>query len=204
MRRFKSYCLLIIFALLLTGCVDEAKEESSSETNLTIESYSVSQKEKILINKTGVQQIEYFKLNGALKKEDDLQFSVEVYESGKFKEEGIKSLGAIETNYKDRIISFGVHDLGGEEPSLKLLIGIPGGLSSTTYTNNMTGVAFTKLVAEEITLEKDKPSYLAAWFGATKNSLHTVGEVNGELPEEVEEYELVYLYKVLWTDKEMH
>ena len=203
MRHLKSYCLFIIFALLLAGCVDEAKEESPSKTNLTIKSYSVSEKEKLLISKTGVQQIEYFKLNGTLKEEDDLQFSVEVYENGKFKEEGIKSLGAIETNYKDSLISFGVNDIGGEEPSLKLLIGIPAGLSSMSYENNMTGFAFTKLIGEEITLEKNKPSYLAAWLGTTKNSLHTVGEVNGELPEEVEEYELVFLYKVLWTDKEM-
>ena len=203
MRHFISYCLFIIFALLLTGSVDEAKDESPSKTNLTIESYSVSEKEKLLISKTGVQHIEYFKVNGTLKKEDDLQFSVEVYENGKFKDEGIKSLGAIETNYKDSLISFGVIDNASEEPSLKLLVGIPDGLSSTTYTNNMTGFAFTKLIGEEITLEKDKPKYLAGWFGTNTNRLRTIGGVNGELPEEVEEYELVYLYKVLWTDKEM-
>lgn len=203
MRHFISYCLFIIFALLLTGCVDEAKDESPSKTNLTIESYSVSEKEKLLISKTGVQNIEYFKLNGTLKKEDDLQFSVEVYENGKFKEEGIKSLGAIQTNYKDSLISFGVVDNGGEEPSLKMLFGIPAGLSSMSYENNMTGVAFVKLIGEKITLEKDKPKYLAGWFGTTKNELRTVGEAQGELPEAIEDYELVYLYKVLWTDKEM-
>ena len=203
MRHFISNCLFIIFALLLTGCVDEAKDESPSKTNLTIESYSVSDKEKLLISKTGVQHIEYFKVNGTLKKEDDLQFSVEVYENGKFKEEGIKSRGAIQTNYKDSLISFGAMDNGGEEPSLKMLFGIPAGLSSTTYTNNMTGYAFTKLIGEEITLEKDKPSYIAGWFGTATNSLRTIGEINGKLPEGLEDYELVYLYKVLWTDKVM-
>ena len=203
MRHFISYCLFIIFTLLLTGCVNEAKDESPSKTNLTIESYSVSEKEKLLISKTGVQNIEYFKVNGTLKKEDDLQFSVEVYENGKFKEEGIKSLGAIRTNYKDNLISFGVIDNASEEPSLKLLVGIPDGLSSMSYENNMTGFSFGKLVGEEITLEKDKPKYIAGWFGTTTNELRTVGEADGELPEVIKDYELVYLYKVLWTDKEM-
>ena len=176
MRHLKSYCLFIIFALLLAGCVDEAKEKSPSKTNLTIESYGVSEKEKLLVSKTGVQHIEYFKVNGTLKKEDDLQFSVEVYENGKFKEEGIKSRGAIETNYKDSFISFGVNDICGEEPSLKLLIGIPAGLSSMSYENNMTGFVFTKLIGEEITLEKDKPSYFAAWLGTTKIAYILLGK----------------------------
>lgn len=200
MLHLKRYCFFIIFALLLTGCVGEAQEKSPSKTNLNIESYSLSEKEKLLISKTGVQQIEFFKLNGTLKDEDDLQFSVEVYENGKFKEELLKSYGAIETNYKNSIISFGVSDNGGEEHSLKLLIGIPSGLTSTSYENNMTGHAFTKLIGKKITLEKDKPSYIAAWLGTTKNSLRTVGDENGEIPEAIEDYELTFLFKVLWTD----
>ena len=47
----------------------------------------MSEKERLLISKTGVEQIEFFKLNGTLKEEGDLQFSVEVFEKGKFKEE---------------------------------------------------------------------------------------------------------------------
>lgn len=58
---------------MLTGCVDEGKEKSPSKTELKIESYSLSEKEKVLISKTGVQHIEFFKLNGTLKEEDDLQ-----------------------------------------------------------------------------------------------------------------------------------
>ncbi len=198
MRHFKGYYLFIIFALLLTGCVDETK--SPSKTNLKIESFKVSEKEKILIQKTGVDRIEYFKLNGTLKEEDDLQFSVDVYENGEFKEESLKSLGAIETSYKDSILSFGV--IRAHEQTIELLSGIPAGLATTSHENNMKGSTFTKLIDKKVTLEKDKPIYLAAWLGTTKNSLRTVGGQNGELPEAIEDYELVFLYKVLWTDKE--
>lgn len=204
MRNFKSYCLFIIFALLLTGCVDEAIEESPTNTKISIESYNVSEKEELLISKTGVEQIEFFKLNGTLKEEDDLQFSVEVYENGKVKEELLKTTGNIETNYKDSLISFGVKEIGGAEHSLELLNGIPSGLATTSYANNMTGSTFSRLISESITLEKDKPVYLVAWLGTTKNSMRGVGEENGDLPEAISEYELAFLYKVLWTDKDMH
>ena len=204
MRHFKSYCLFIIFALLLVGCSDEAKEKTPSNTKLTLESYSVTEKEKSLIQKTGVEQIEYFELNGTLKEEDDLQFSIDVYENGKFKEELLKTQGATETNFKDILISFGVANTkrDGQEQSFKLLSGIPLGLTSTNYSNDMTAFTFGKLLDKKITLVKDKPIYLAAWLGTTKDMLLTVGEVNGELPEAVEDYELAFLYKVLWTDKE--
>ncbi|MEK5332669.1 hypothetical protein [Lysinibacillus sp. FSL W8-0992] len=48
---------------------------------------------------------------------------------------------------------------------------------------------------------KNKPVYLVAWLGTTKNELRTVGSKNGELPAGLEEAELAFLYKVLWTDK---
>ena len=66
----------------------------------------------------------------------------------------------------------------------------------------MTSSSFSKLVGEKVTLEKDKPVYLAAWLGTTKNELSFGGGENGELPSGIEEAELAFLYKVLWTDKE--
>ena len=201
MQYVKGFFLLLIFTLLLTGCTGVANEKSPSKTKLTIEPYSLNEKESVLIRKTGVE-IEFFKLNGTLKEEDDLQFSVEVYENGKFKEELLKTSGAIETNYKDSVISFGISDIRNEEQSIKLLSGIHSGLASTFYSSNMTGYAFGKLVGDKVTLEKDKPMYIAGWLGTTKNSLRSVGEQNGELPQAVEDYELAFLYKVLWTDKE--
>ena len=199
MRHFKSYCLFIVFALLLTGC---AGGEEKSPSKLTIESYNMSDKETLLISKTGVKQIEFFKLNGTLKEEDDLQFSVEVFEKGKFKEELLKTTNSTQPKFKDDLISFSISDIGDEDDTLKILSGIPSGLATTFYSSNMTGFAFSKLIGKKVTLEKNKPIYLAAWLGTTKNSLRAIGEENGELPEGIEEYELTFLYKVLWTDKE--
>ena len=206
MRHIKGYCLFIIFTLLLTGCASVEKpvenEKFPSNTKITIESYNMSEKERLLISKTGVEQIEFFKLNCTLKEDDDLQFSVEVFEKGKFKEELQKTWDGPETKYKDSLISFGISDTRNEGHSLKLINGIPTGLATTFYSNNMTSSSFSKLIDEKLTLEKNKPIYLVAWLGTTKNSLHSGGGENGELPPGIEESELAFLYKVLWTDKE--
>ncbi len=162
----------------------------------------MSEKERLLISKTGVEQIEFFKLNGTLREDDDdLQFSVEVFEEGTFKEELLKTRGEIETKYKDRFISFGISDDRDEDHSLKLINGLPSGHATTFYSNNMTAYTFGKLVDEKVTLEKNKPTYLAAWQGTNKNTFRSVIGENGELPSGIEEYELVFIYKVLWTEK---
>jgi hypothetical protein len=202
MRKFTGYYLLIIFTMLLTGCAGVEKGKPLLNKNLTIEPYHMSEKESLFISKTGVRQIEFFKLNGTLKKDDDLQFLVEVFENGKFKEELLKTSDEPETNFKDILISFGISDIENEGHSLKLITGIPSGLASTNYTNNMTISSFSLLVDKKVTLEKNKPVYLAAWLGTTKNSLSSVESENGELPNSIDEVETVILYKVLWTDHE--
>ena len=208
MRYFKSRYLFIIFVLLLTGCAGVEKEKplekekSPLNTEITIESYNMSEKETLLISKTGVGQIEFFKLNGTPKEDDELQFSVEVFKNGKFKEELLKTWDGTETKYQDSFISFGISDIENEEDSLKLITGTPSGLATTIYSNNMTSSSFGKLVDEKVTLEKNKPVYLVAWLGTTKYELSSGGGGNGELPLGIEETELTFLYKVLWTDKE--
>ena len=208
MRHFKSRYLFIIFALLLTVCVSVEKEKplekekSPLTTQITIESYNMSEKENLLISKTGVGQIEFFKLNGTPKEDDELQFTVEVFKNGKFKEELLKTWDGPETKYQDSFISFGISDIENEGPSLKLITGTPTGNATTVYSNNMTSSSFSKLVSEKVILEKNKPVYLAAWLGTTKNELSSGKGKNGELPSGIEEAELTFLYKVIWTDKE--
>ncbi|MGE8081420.1 hypothetical protein [Peribacillus loiseleuriae] len=208
MRHFKSRDLFIIFALLLTGCAGVEKEKplekekSPLNTQITIESYNMSEKEHLLISKTGVGQIEFFKLNGTPKEDDELQFSVEVFKNGKFKEVLLKTWDGPETKYQDGFISFGISDIENEGHSLKLITGTPSGLATTIYSNNMTSSSFSKLVGEKVTLEKNKPVYLAAWLGTTKNELSSGGGENGEIPSGIEEAELAFLCKVLWADKE--
>lgn len=187
--------------LILTGCTVAEQGKSPKIDKITIEPYILSEKESQLISKTGVGQIEFFKLNGALKGYDDLQFSVELYENGKFKEDLLKTSVEPETKFKDSLISFGISDNGDESHSLKLITGIPSGLVSANYSNNMTSSSFSKLVDEKVILEKNKPVYLAAWIGTNKNSLRSVGSDNGKLPEGIEEAEIALLYKALLTNK---
>ena len=98
--------------------------------------------------------------------------------------------------------SFGVSGIEDEDHSLKLLTGVPSGLDTTKYSNNMTMSSFSKLIGEKVTLQKNKPAYLVAWLGTNKNTLRSVKSENGELPTGIEEAETALLYKVLWTDKD--
>ncbi len=204
MRNFIGCCLVIIFTLLLTGCVGVEKEKDKPLPNakVTIEPYNMSEKERLLISKTGVEQIEFFKLEGDLKEDDDLQFAVEVYENGKFKEELLTTSDEPKTKYEDSIISFGISNINPENLSLKLITGTPSGLVTANYSNNMTSSSFSKLVGEKVSLEKNKPVYLVAWVGTTKNELRSVGSENGKLPAGIEEAEIALLYRVIWTDNE--
>ena len=85
-----------------------------------------------------------------------------------------------------------------------MISGIPSGLATTNYSINMTSSSFSNLVGEKVTLKKNKPVYLSAWLGTTKNELRSVGSENGELPAGIEEAELAFLYRVVWTDKEKY
>lgn len=195
MRNFKGFCLFIIFILFLTGC-----EKTLSNTKITIEPYNMSEKERLLISKTGVEQIEFFKMEGNLKEVDDLQFAVEVHENGKLKGELLSTSDELKTKFEDSIISFGINNFNDQDHPLKLITGIPTGLVTTNYSNNMTSSSFSKLIGKKVTLEKNKPVYLTAWLGTTKNRLHSVGSENGEFPAGIEEAEIALLYRVLWTD----
>lgn len=200
MRNLLGCCLFLIFTLLLTGCADVEKEKPVSNTKITIEPYKMSEKESVLISKTGIDQIEFFKLSGELKEEDDLQFAVEVYENGKRKEELLTTSDEPENKFEDSIISFGISNINDEDYSLKLIAGLSSGRATANFSNNMTSFSFNKLVGGKVTLEKNKPVYLVAWIGTTKNELSSIGNENGELPADIEEAETALLYRVLWTN----
>lgn len=197
-----GWCLFLIFGLLLTGCTDTVNQKSSANATITIEPYNMSKKEKLLVSKTGVEQIEFFKLDGKLQENDDLQFAVEVYENGKIKEELLSTYGEPTTMFEDSIISFGIKYTNNENHSLELLAGIPTGFAATNFSNNKTMSSFVKLVGKKVILEKNKPVYLAMWVGTTKNELSTFGGEKGELPANIEEVETALLYRVIWTDSE--
>lgn len=189
---------------MLTGCtIIEKEKETSPVKKLTIEPYYLSEKESLLISKTGVELIEFFKLKGTLKEDDDLQFSVEVFENGKFKEVLLHTSIEPETKFKDSLISFGLCNLEDTGQSdIKLLAGLPTGLATASYPNNMTSSSFSTLIDKNITLERNNPVYLSAWLGTTKIQLPSAESENGKLPEAIKEAELSFLYKVVWIDNE--
>lgn len=202
MRNYKW--LVVMLMLLLTGCVHEENESSSTETTsaLTITPYNMKEQESMLISKTDVGNIEFFKLNGTLTEKEDLQISVDVFEHGVYKEELLKTFNYPEKDYKNQFISFAVSGFDTENRQIKLTSGLPSGLATTTYTNKMTGFSFGRLIETAIHLKKNEPVYLAAWQGTTKNALRAVGIEKGNLPAGIENTELAFLYKIIWTDKE--
>lgn len=176
---------------------------SPSGSQLTIKPYELNEKEQQLIERTGVFSIDFFNINGHLD-DADLQFSVEVYENGKLKEELLKMFGMLDASYKNELISFGLFETKNEEEQqqFSLEIGTPGGsLSSTTYETGMTASAYGALIDNKITLEKEQPIYLAAWAGTTKDSVPTLHGENGQLPENLASFEKALLLKVVWTDE---
>lgn len=198
MQRIKHYFWIGVLALLLTACGNAA----SSKTEIIIKPYNMSEQERLLVSKTDVSSIVFFELSGTLAEADDLQMSVDVYENGKFKEELLKTWGAVEKRYKNELISFGLSGFGYEGDSFKLMSGIPSGLATADYTHGMTSSSFTDLINQKIILKKNEPVYLAAWIGTTTDSLRSLSEGNGELPEGIEEAELALVYKVVLTEQQ--
>ncbi|MFK2826230.1 hypothetical protein QYG89_11195 [Bacillus sp. B190/17] len=111
---------------------------------------------------------------------------------------------AIETTFKDTLISFGTSESEADGHTVKLLAGIPNGLITTEYQHNMSMRSFSTITHQKITLTKNQPVYLAAWSATTKNSLRSLNSENGELPEGLEDNEITILYKVEWTEKTKH
>lgn len=198
----KKWYLLTICFLILIGCSNEIKVSSNEHTRISIEPYSLSDKEESLLIHTGVSHIEFFHLNGELGKKDDLEFSLEVYKKGKFKENLSTMSNMVESKFKNRLLSFAFdQNMTEKKTNLKLIIAEPGGVMSTNYSNHITASSFGKLVDKRITLKKNRPVYLAAWSGTTENHLRSLSSKEGELPEGIKEIDEVILYRVVWKER---
>ncbi|MDS9471557.1 hypothetical protein [Sporosarcina pasteurii] len=190
----KKLMMVMLALVTLAACSPGGKK-------LTIEPYKLSEKERQLIQRTGVFSIDYFEINGHLD-DADLQFSVVVYEDGKLKEELLKMYGMLDASFKNELISFGMFETknGEEKQQFTLEVGTPGGsLGSSTYETGMTASVYGALIDNKVTLEKEQPLYLAGWAGTTKDVIPTLRGENGQLPENLASYERALLLKVLWT-----
>lgn len=182
----------IILAIVLTGC-------SIVDKKVTVQPYELKEKEEQLVSHTHVDFIEYFTLNG---KPDglDIKYSVEVYEKGEFVDELFQSQGLVEENYEDELFSFGLSN----KELIELFMSTGGGAMSTEYDgvedDDQFGSTSGILINGKIELVKDEPIYLAAWATTNGSDISSIQSEQGELPENLDRYDRVFLFKIELLD----
>jgi hypothetical protein len=195
MRR-QAGLLMLFGVLLLAGCAG-GKDGNS---NISIKPYSLNEEEQALISKTGVDGITFFKLDGTLKKEEDLQFAMEVYKDGKLIEDQVYTKGQVENEFDQALISYGFNR---QEEQLHFLHGLVNGLLEQTHDlDGIDSNSFTTLITEKKRLIKDEAVYLTAWIGSRGNML-AVPSLNGDgslLSQELYDTDAAYVFKVTLTD----
>lgn len=196
LRYYWQSFFLLSFLIILASC-------SESGSNVTIEPYELSEKEQLLVQKTGVEMISYFTMNGILAETEDIHYEVQTFKNGKNIEGAFSLRGELKRKLDNELISFGVYTYQSTEKKRvsTLLAGQPNGLSSASNEHTMSSYSFSPLVSEKVTLTKNKPVYLAAWVGTSKNTLESFGGNNGELPESIQNTELAFVYKITLVDK---
>lgn len=200
MKKFPFLILSMGLILLLTACL--GGNQKNTDGKITVTPYELSEKEKILIEKAGAQAATFFELNGKLAEGEDLQYSVEVYHNGEFQEVIGKTWGAPETAYNNTLISFAAMDVHSEDHPMKLISGFQSGNATFNYELDITASSFGNLIGSEITLEKYRPTYLASLTASKDGAIRSIGSLNGEFPENIEDVEYALLYTILWTDLE--
>ncbi|MDQ0215872.1 hypothetical protein J2S13_002292 [Oikeobacillus pervagus] len=204
----KRLVLFVIIMLCLSACIgnsgQKVGEKPAKETKITIEPMKLTEKEQQMISQTGVEFIEYFKLNGGLKKDDDLVFAVDMYKKGE-KEEVLSSDHVFQHRYKDEITSFGVSVSSNSDSNseiMTILLGLPGGLTSSSIDSKMMGSTYGRNLAKKIQLKKNKPVFLAYWKGTTEDYI-TGPDKNddGKFPARLKDSDLAIVYKVTLVDR---
>ncbi|WP_421382783.1 hypothetical protein ACOJQI_01200 [Bacillus salacetis] len=193
MRRLGG--LLILFLVLLAGCAG-VKDEGST---ISIKPHSLSEEEEILISKTGVDGIQFFKLDGTLEEVEDLQFAMEIYKDGKLVDDRVYTHGQVEKEFDQALISYGIDR---QDNKITFLNGIINGLiEQTEDVDGVQASSFTTLLNEKKKLVKDEAVYLTAWVGTSENGMEAVSiNEDGALSDDIESAEIGYVFKVTLTD----
>ncbi|MFC7787127.1 MULTISPECIES: hypothetical protein [unclassified Rossellomorea] len=189
--------------LLLTACTPEQtyQKDRSNKTELTIKPYKLNAKEKELIMFTGIQDIQYFELDGSLGEEDDLQKTIEVYENGKQVENEPFSSNQMEHLFKHSLLSFGF--TSDDEEKLKFIHGSEGGTFTMMNDFVSGGYTFASLLSTKTTLEKGQPIYLYAIAGTQDGQISGLSlDENGKPSGGILEADKAYVFKVTVTDRE--
>lgn len=196
-----KWVFIIGIVLLLTACTPEQtfQKDRSSKTVLTIEPYEVNAKEKELIMFTGIQDIQYFEMDGNLGEGDDLQKTLEVYENGKLVENDPFSSNQVEYLFKQSLLSFG---FTSDEEKFKFIHGSEGGTFTMVNDFGPSGYTFGSLLSKKTTLEKGQPLYLYAIAGTEDGQISglTLDE-KGKPSGGILEADKAYVFKVMVTDR---
>jgi len=194
--------MLVIAVFMLAACSTSKQNVAVKTTDLTIEPLKLSSKEKTLISKTGLQFIQYYKLNGRLQKNEDLKLELVKYENGKNTGELMSTSDEPKNTFHNEILSFGTQLLQ-EEKELNVLMGIQSGISSTTQpVKNISVSSYGSVLNKKIKLIKGKPVYLAAWMGTSKNAISgNLEDAEGKFPNVMKQSELAVVYKITLVDR---
>jgi hypothetical protein len=187
--------LALLIVVVLSGC----SEKDSS--NISIKPYTLSEEEQNLISKTGVDAILFFKLDGKLAEEEDLQFAMEIYEDGVLTEDQVYIKGQVEKEFHEDLISFGFNR---QENELFFLNGMVNGLLENSHdVEGIDSSSFTSFINDEKKLVKDEAVYLGSWIGSKGNKLEglSVNE-DGSLSDGVKTADAAFVFKVMLTDYE--
>ncbi|WP_113927657.1 hypothetical protein [Bacillus sp. P14.5] len=185
--------LAVLTAFLLNGCT----EKDSNDISIT--PYPLSEEEQTLISKTGVDAIQFFKLNGELSENEDLQFAMETYKDGVLAEDQIYTKGQVEKEFNEDLISFG---FDRQDNDLIILNGMVNGLLENQHDiEGMDSSSFSSFISEKTKLVKDEAVYLVSWIGSKGNALEGLSiNEDGSLSESVKMADTAYVFKIILTD----
>ena len=121
----KRLIILVGVALLLVSCASQGSSQTKSSSSLEVEPADLSEREKIIVNQTGVEYQTFYTINGEVSEGDVLETSIEVYEKGDGKAMLFStSIPCDNTQYKENLNSF---QILMEEEITYFTIGDPNG-----------------------------------------------------------------------------
>lgn len=145
--------------------------------------------------------IQFFKLDGKLAAEEDLQFAMEIYKDGVLTEDQVYIKGQVEKEFNEDLISFGFNR---QENELFLLSGMVNGLLENSHdVEGIDSSSFTSFINDEKKLVKDEAVYLGSWIGSKGNELEGLSiNEDGSLSDNVQTADAAFVFKVMLTDYE--
>lgn len=194
-----TFSFFILFSISCIALNDGGKSVNSTST-LIVEPLSLTEHEKSLISKTGIEKIEYFTLNGGLADHDEVVLEVVTIENGKQDSFVVSTLHSNQLS-DNEIYSFSIEE-DFNNNMVSMITGIPGGWVEHNLSLKTDTSTFGSILSEKVMLEKDKPVYLAGWQGTIENGLAGLYvKEDGTLSDYLLKAEHALLLRVTLTNK---